>query len=111
MAKRKKGEMTKADAVRRALDSGVDQPQEASAYIKEKFDIEISPQMFSTYKSQLKIRSEKKAAGSGRGRRGIIGADNAAINLDLARKLKALVDEYGADSVQKVAAVAAVFAK
>jgi hypothetical protein len=98
MAKKRGDGMSKAEAVRQAIAAGVDQPQEASAYIKEKFGLEVSPPMFSSYKSQMKKRQ------GGRGRRKARG-NGPAGGVDLARKVKALVDEYGADAVKEMAEV------
>jgi hypothetical protein len=107
MAKKKQGKMSKADAVRKALAAGVDLPQEASKYIQEKFGVAIAPQVFSTYKSQEKIRVERKAASSPRGRRAAKRSDNGVVSIEMVTKVKALVNEYGAESVQEIAAILA----
>lgn len=99
MAKRKTGGMSKMDAVRQALAEGKDKPQEGVAYIKEKFSIEIAPQMFSSYKGLLK---KKGGTGNGRRRSSAAGRSNPA---ELARQVKSLVAVYGAAAVSDMLAV------
>ena len=90
--------MTKMDAVRKALEVGKEKPADGVAYILEQFQVEIAPQMFSAYKTHLKKHGET----SGRGRRtgGKVG-DPA----ELARKVKELVDQYGAKTVSNMLGV------
>jgi len=101
MAKRRTdGGVSKMDAVRQALAEGKDKPQDGAAYIKEKFGIEIAPQMFSSYKGLLK---KKGANGRRRGRRSnAAGSGNPA---ELARQVKSLVAAYGAAAVSDMLAV------
>src|SRR5690349_12832038 len=70
--------MTKADAVRAAVTDGADTPAEGVAYIKTKFGIDITPQHFSSYKSQQKAKARKAAGRRGRKTGTTIAADAAA---------------------------------
>lgn len=90
------GSMTKADAVRAALQAGVEKPQDASAWIKEKFGIEIAPQVFSSYKSSLGKKSE---GSSGNG----VATKAGSISLEAAEQVKDLVRQHGVDTVKKLA--------
>ncbi|MDB5312675.1 MAG: hypothetical protein JWO38_6877 [Gemmataceae bacterium] len=96
--------INKTEAVRRALADGVDAPLEGVAYVKKQFDIDITPQMFSSYKSLAR----KKAGSGGRTKAGptggssSIGSTNPA---DLARTIKALVEQHGANAVIEMARV------
>jgi hypothetical protein len=107
--KRVTGQMTKADAVRAALADGISKPSEGVGYIKSKFGLDVSAQMYSLYKSK-----EKKGGGRGNSRTpregsswgtlapGKSGARNPA---ELARAVKQLVEQYGADAVREMAEV------
>lgn len=101
--------VSKADAVRAALAAGMDKPQEGVAYIKGQFGLDLSTQMFSSYKSQ-----EAKRAGQGRRRgrpaRVIAGNGKSETNghgpAGLATQIQAiktLVDKLGADQVIGIA--------
>lgn len=99
--------MTKTAAVLAAISEGVDTPSQGVGYVKEKFGVEVTPQQFSIIKSQA-----KKKAGSGGGSRGgpervvrSSSSRNGAQAADLARQVKQLVDEYGADAVRGMAEV------
>lgn len=52
--------ISKAAAVRDALEQGEESPEDGVAYIKKIHGIEISKQMFSSYKTQEKARQAKK---------------------------------------------------
>jgi hypothetical protein len=109
---RKKAEckMTKADAVRAALAAGVAMPAEGSAYVKEKYELDVTPQQFSTYKSIA-----NKKAGKAPGRRGRKPSAAAAPTngrsggnpADLARGVKQLIQQFGAAAVSDMLAVLA----
>src|SRR5690242_17418821 len=53
--------ISKAAAVRDALEQGEESPDDGVAYIRKVHGIEISKQMFSSYKSGQKARDAKKA--------------------------------------------------
>lgn len=54
------GPITKAEAVRRALAEGIDNPTEGVALIKDRFGLDMDPNTFSSYKSQERTRRAKK---------------------------------------------------
>jgi hypothetical protein len=108
------GKISKADAVRAALKAGHDKPQDASAYIKETYGLDVAPQVVSTYKS---IDNKRKGKGKKRGRKPSATASavpgpmassksgHLANPADLARGVKSLVETYGADAVRDMAGV------
>jgi hypothetical protein len=115
--------VTKADAVRAAIKAGADKPQDAIPFIKEKFGIEISAQHFSSYKSSFLKKAGKAPGRPGRkpksetteaaapmattsnGQR--VGKRNAGGAAELARQVRTLVTQYGADEVAGMVAVMA----
>ena len=103
--------ITQKEAVKRAIAAGKDQPKEGVAFIKDTFGMELSPGAFSTLKTLLK--SGAKVSGKKRGRPASTtptarpttignGKTNAA---ELARGVKALVAQHGADAVAEMARV------
>jgi hypothetical protein len=100
MAKAKAAEtekpIKKTDAVRQTLADGVDNPTEAVAHIKKKFDIDITTQQFSTYKSVIKSKGgssgKRKAA-----RKGTVDV------VDAASAVKELCSQIGPDKVKGLA--------
>lgn len=98
--------MNKTEAVKAALAEGVNKPLKGVEFIKSKFGIDITPQMFSAYKSGMK----KKAGGSNEQVTATSGSSNhgkssQASPAELARQVKALVAQYGADNVSDMLAV------
>jgi hypothetical protein len=69
---------TKVEAVRRALAEGVDSPTEGVAFIKEHFGLEVSPGMFSAYKSQMRSKKGKPGRKPGRKPKSESGTASAA---------------------------------
>ena len=59
----RKAPASKVEAVRMALAAGFGGPQEGSSYIRNQFGLDVSPQHFSSTKSQLK---SKEGAGNAR---------------------------------------------
>src|SRR4051794_29340935 len=59
---------TKTDAIRMAIAGGFGGPQEGSGYVRSQFGMDVSPQHFSSTKSQLKSKmlEGKPSARSGR---------------------------------------------
>src|SRR4051794_25407601 len=55
--------ISKADAVREALAQGKDGSEEGTDYIRSQYGIEMTRQMFSSYKTQEKARAARKAGG------------------------------------------------
>lgn len=60
------GDITKSEAIRRALAAGFEGPQEGTAYILKEFGIEIAPGHFSA----VKATEKKKAAAAPKGKLG-----------------------------------------
>jgi hypothetical protein len=58
--------ISKAAAVRDALEQGEDGPEDGVAYIKKIHGIEMTRQTFSSYKTQEKARQAKKGASKGK---------------------------------------------
>ncbi len=100
MGKKKEGEISKMDAVRKALADGVTKPTDGVEYLKEKFDIEMKPTMFSTYKSNIQ-RKEGGGVSIGSGKtKAEAGGVTIGNGLAAAREVKSLVEKYGADTVR-----------
>jgi hypothetical protein len=102
--------MSKADAVRAALKAGAKKPVEGAAFIKEKFGLEIGAPMFSAYKSQFAAkkaaRRAQKAVGGGiveNGRTRLGSSVGNGMVIDLIVEVRKLSDQYGAETVAKVA--------
>lgn len=108
------GRKSKVEAVRIALRQGYDTPEAGLDFIRRRFDIEMTPQHFSSTKSQLR----KKARESGseevapaRGRRkplieGYVapppkppGEPDVLLALE---SVKGLVEQYGADKIKRI---------
>jgi hypothetical protein len=102
--------LKKSDAMREAIKRGIDKPQDASEFIKKEFGLDVAPQVFSSFKSI----SKKKGTGSS------IPTTRLAMNsspkanghhvniggaVELAKQLKGLVTQYGADEVSGMLAV------
>jgi hypothetical protein len=109
-------QITKTEAVKRALADGVDKPVEGVEYVRSKFGIEMTNQGFSTAKFQLGKKAGKPAARRGRAPRAMVAPTAArshqtvrtgksASASELARQIKALVDAYGAAEVKGMVAV------
>ena len=95
-----KPRLTKTEAVKRAIEEGVEKPQEGVDWIVSHFGEEyrMPPGQFSSYKSQLK----SKAQGHGE-RRG--GGGNSQGGVEVARQVNKLVKSYDIETVQAIAAV------
>src|SRR4051812_28932652 len=99
------GKITKTEAVRLALDAGKDKPIDGVNWIKAEHGIDITPQQFSTVKSNLKAkggngtgaRKPSKPLGGGPVGNGFVGAAEAAA------AVKELCNQIGAEQVKKLA--------
>ena len=110
MAKKKtEGGMKKVDAVKEAISAGMLKPLDGVNFVKEKFGIDITPQAFSTTKSQIKAKE-----GSGKQGKATkapkattpTGHDSMGGSpAELARSVKTLVEKFGAGAVQDMAGV------
>jgi hypothetical protein len=101
------GSMTKADAVRAALAEGVEAPDEAIAFIKSRFGIEISKPHYSSYKSQLKAKAASqsrvnKVPRAPAASTPAVAKDDVGIVADLAA-MKRLVEKLGVEQVKQMA--------
>ncbi len=104
--------ISKSEAARRAIAAGVEQPTEASAYIKSQFHLDMTPQHFSAVKSQMKAklgkvlikpRSETRGGVStSRGTRGSGSFDDTDL-LAAIEVMKPLVAAFGVDKVKRLA--------
>ena len=96
-----KPKLTKTEAVKRAIEEGVEKPQEGVDWIVSHFgeDYRMPPGQFSSYKSQLK----SKAANNGE-RRSASSASNAG-GVEVARQVNKLVKSYDIETVQAIASV------
>jgi hypothetical protein len=103
-------QISKKEAVKRALAEGVQGPAEGADFIRKRFGLEMTPQHFSTYKSSLKSAAGKPPARRGRkpGRpAGGEGDEVAPVArkssgdaVEAAREVKELCERYGSDTVR-----------
>jgi hypothetical protein len=105
--------MKKSDAMREAIKRGIAKPQAASEFIKSEFGLDVTPQVFSSFKSiskkkgdtpsTVRVRRARQAAEVVATPNGHAVATGGAV--DLAKQLKNLVTRYGADEVSGMLAV------
>lgn len=93
--------VSKADAVRAALADGIESPEDGVAFLKAQYGIEMSKQMWSTYKAQLKARA-KKQSGAQPAKRGPKPASPAGDIIDDISAVKGLVAKLGGAQVKKL---------
>jgi hypothetical protein len=107
--------ITKAEAVRQALAAGKDSPSDGTGFIKSNYGIEITSQMFSSYKAQQKARDAKQSGGAPAAKRG--RKPKAAVEgylappprkgestlLDAMEAMKPLVASLGVEQVKRIA--------
>ena len=104
--------MSKAGAARATLAEGIDVPRKASAYIKQKYGIDISPQQFSAEKCRLKTRgvdpahslkhdltASKVAIFPSKAQRSSGGEINL---LEALETMKPLIEQLGAEKVKRM---------
>ena len=98
-----KQKLTKTEAVRRALEEGVEKPQDGVDWIVSHFGEEyrMPPGQFSSYKSQLK--SKAQGGGGNSERRG--GSAQSGGGVEVARQVNKLVKTYDIETVQAIASV------
>ena len=111
--------ITKSAAASEAIAQGIESPQKASAFIKERFGIDISPQHFSAVKSQIK---KKEASSAPKAKRGPKPKSAEAAKdylapppknpasgepdlLAVMEAMKPLVSSLGADKVKRIVAL------
>ena len=86
--------VTKADAVRAALKLGIEKPQEGATFIKNKFGVDITPQVFSSYKSTLSRKEPKPGSGS--------KPASDSIDMGSLATVKELMDKVGGDTLKRL---------
>ncbi len=103
------GTISKTEAVKAALADGVEKPQDGAAFIKERFGLDVTPQMFSQTKSLLR-KKEREASGtaSGESARLAPASSNghhapAAGVAQSVEAIKRLVGSMGVDEVIQIA--------
>lgn len=101
--------ITKTEAVRRALAEGLTKAADAIEFMKTKFGIEMTPQAFSVNKSQLKKKEEGTTPRAPRATApaSAPSAQNGDDGLGLARSVRELVNQYGAEKVKAMADIIA----
>ena len=62
--------ISKAEAIRRVMADGIDNPSVGSQEIKKRFGIDVTPQHFSAARSQMKSRDAKKQETAPKGKPG-----------------------------------------
>jgi hypothetical protein len=77
-------------------------PQELQVVIKDKYSVELPPNIISNYKSVLK-REGGKGTSSGRGRKG-------GVQFSDLEAVRGMVTRLGADQVKQLVDMASVFA-
>jgi hypothetical protein len=108
--------ITQKEAVKRAIAAGKDSPGDGVAYVKDQFGITLNNGAFSTIKSQLKKASGATTRGRKPGRPaasangvartgGMTSSGKTPNPADLARGVKLLVSQYGAEAVKSMAEV------
>jgi hypothetical protein len=108
--------LNKSELIRKAVDAGFDKPKDGCTYIKEQWDVEIDPQVYSQTKSKyLKDKEAGTQVGTGNpGRpspnpfsllsppttRPFAGPTMSTDNsMELAEAVKVLIRSYGAENV------------
>lgn len=96
-AEEPKPKVTKTQAVKHAIEEGIEKPQEGVDWIVSHYgeNFRMPPGQFSSYKSQLK----SKAQGAGERRGGNLGG------VEVARQINKLVKTYDVETVQAIASV------
>jgi hypothetical protein len=110
--------ISKAEAVRRVIADGIDNPSVGSQEIKKRFDIDVTPQHFSAAKAQMKSREGAKKPKGKPGRKPK-GAPSQAVEgylspppkpapaggselLDAMEAMKPLVASLGKEQVKRI---------
>lgn len=105
--------MSKAEAIRTMMAEGIDNPSAASAEIKKRFGLDVTPQHFSAARSQMKSKAGTKKGKPGRKPRQAAEAAESrpaapqaspagGDMIDDLAAVKHLVQKLGADQVRKI---------
>lgn len=102
--------LSKAQAVRNAIDEGLEELDDIENFVKSRYGLEIPRQMLSSYKSQIKSKMVSGKAVRGRKPRSVSEAaparrsskgDEAGL-LEALEALKPLVASLGGDKVKRL---------
>lgn len=98
---------TKTEAVQMAIAAGFDSPQIGAGYIQSQFGMDVSPQHFSSTKSQLKSRilagkAAPKLDDTRRKAEPKNSSNGEADLLTVLETMKPLVEQLGAEKVKKL---------
>ncbi|QEH36476.1 hypothetical protein OJF2_50400 [Aquisphaera giovannonii] len=112
--------MSKAEAIRRVMADGIDNPSVGSQEIRKRFGIDVTPQHFSAARSQMKSRDAKKSGApkgkpgrkpkaASQGVEGYLapppkqqGTGGEPDLLEAMEAMKPLVNSLGADKVKRI---------
>jgi hypothetical protein len=103
--------ITQRQAVERALAAGKDLPSEGVSFVKDTFGMTLSNQAFSTLKSQIKsgarkpARTQSKSVASPAVATPSTNGKHRGDAVELARAVKQLVQQHGAEAVAEMAKV------
>lgn len=92
----------KIDAVRAALAEGIEKPDEAVAWIKEKFGIDLPKPQWSSYRSQIKSKEAGKTATPRQPSQLPPTPAKQGDVVDALETIKGLVQQLGADRVKRI---------
>jgi len=101
--------ISKAEAVRQALSAGMESPEDGVGFIKSNYGIELSKQMWSSYRAQQKARDGKKAESAGVPK-GKPGRKAASVS-QLDKVVKTIQPAVGSSVISDLAAVKALVEK
>src|SRR5438034_698532 len=94
---RRKTKVTKGEMVRQALEAGATKPIEGTAWIKEKFGVQMKPNNFSNFKTMQNKGSGSSVARTPAARTS--GGNGVGIRLEELTTLRILVDRVGAKGI------------
>jgi hypothetical protein len=111
--------ISKAEAIRRVMADGIDNPSLGSQEIKKRFGIEVTPQHFSATKAQMKSRAGSKTPKGKPGRKPKAAAPSQSVEgylapppkpartggselLDAMEAMKPLVASLGKEQVMRI---------
>lgn len=97
----------KSEAIRRALAAGIDKPLDGVVWIKEKFGLDVNAQTFSAIKGQVKGKPKAAVKHTLPARRSLPSAPTSGSysGIELAKDVKRLIDEHGAEAVGEALAL------
>lgn len=105
MAKTKDATMTKTDAVKAALKAKVKGNVEISAWVKEKYKLDISPQHISVIKWTLKNKKSGRKSGQKPGKKAkavAVSSNGDTVSISDLEAVRALTGRLGSDNVKRL---------